>query len=205
MKASAVFRSLSDRFRNVYGSYDDTTHTMTLFVTIAEPLYWRQFRDKADRVRQRATMRKSTVLDVWTIDPSAPKLKDRPTFAVVWQKDLARFMPAVNVATVNREDFMFAQAQAISGAADANLLKERTGNLPTKQDLPGVRIIVPGAEPGTDLDPAVADLLSRINSPSGAEKSGGTSQKRDLSFASKSNMQAPSSNRYHRIINTAGK
>lgn len=204
MKASSVFRSLSQRYKDVYGSYDDTTHTMTLFIAITEPLYWRQFREKADRVRQRAVMRKSTVLDVWTIDPSAPKLKDRPTFAIVWHKDLARFLPAVNVATVNREDFMYAQAQAISGAAEANLIKERSGNMPTKQDLPGIRIIIPGAEPGTDLDPGIADMLARINGPSGAEKAGPTSQKRDLSFPNKTNMQAPSPGSYSKRINTAG-
>lgn len=207
---AAVFRSLTERFPEVCGSYDQSTHSMTAFLSVKGVLDFAEWRKQSERVRRIATMQESTVLPgVWSRDPSAPRLIDTPSYAVSYDTKTDLFHPAVNVATVTQVDFYKALSEATAAAAEATLFRERTGRLPGAGDLSQpVIIFYPTATAGMNGDPAIQDLLTRINKAGGANTAAGsasgrgTMQTQRQPQARPQTMQAHDPDRYHRTIRT---
>lgn len=208
--AGSVFRALIERNPDIVGSYDEATHSMTVFLAVKGVLDFGEWRKRSERVRRIATMQESTVLPgVWSRDPSKPKLIDRPTFAVSYDSQTVRFLPCINIAVVTIGDFAKAQAEAVNAASECNLWQERHGRLPSSGDLSQTAtIFYPTATAGMNGDPAIQDLLTRINKAGGANTAAGsasdrgTSQNKPPSFPRPRTMQAHDPDRYHRIIRT---
>lgn len=160
--AVTTFRALAQR-EPIFGKASVDQHSLTVFLKLPTATSWRDFQRESERIRRHATMRRN-ILGSWSMDEGAPRLNSRPRFAVCYDRQLQRFLPGVNVAVVRMSTFALAQAEAVSAAAEANLLKERTGRLPSANDLASCDfLIVEGMEPGTEMEGAVSDLLQRIN------------------------------------------
>lgn len=208
--AAAVFRSLTERNPDACGSYDAATHSLTVFLAVKGVLDFAEWRKRSERVRRIATMTEASVLPGhWVRDPSKPTLVDRPTFAVTYDSKTARFLPCINIAVVTIGDFAKAQAEAVNAASECNLWQERHGRLPSSGDLTeAVTIFYPTATAGMNGDPAIQDLLSRINESGGANTAAGsasgrgTSQNKHPSFSGQRSMQAHDPDRYHKRIRT---
>lgn len=202
--ATANLKALMQKKPDLRAEYDEVTHTVLAFVTINGVPQFKEWMDSTDWIRRRIRMRQSSVLDVWTVDPGAPNLRNKPTHAVIYNKQLDQFRPAVNLATVTYALLYFAAAQAIDEAAQCNLFRQRHGRMPDEADLDGVqKIIYPGAEPGTQMNPEVADLLTRINATPGpkpglsTDAGPGTSQIQGDSDSDPQTKQAKNPDRYH--------
>lgn len=203
-KATANLRTLMQQKSDLHGTYDHTTHTIEAYRIVTGVPQFRDWFNSTDWIRKRLTMKKSSMFDLWVVDNDAPKLRNKPTHAVIYDKQLDQFRPAVNLATVTYALLYFAAAQAIDDAAKCNLFRERYKRMPDKSDLPEIeRIIVPGAEPGSQMPAGIADLLTRINATPGpkpglsADAGPGTSQIRADSDSDPKTKRAKNPDRYH--------
>lgn len=161
---TAAILMLRKKDPDIIAGYNKDLHEVTAFLICRGVLTWDQFQRRSDRARKALTMRKASYLDVLVSDPTAPKLATQPTFAVVYDRSIKRFLPAVNCACVLLSKFYHAEASATAAAAEANLFAERNGRLPQPGEMPTCELIYPGSEAGTTTDPGVIDLLGRINS-----------------------------------------
>lgn len=193
--AKDVFRTLNEYDRQTVGTYDNGKHSLTIFAVVAGVPTFGDWRKRREAIARRATMTQST-LGFWVKDDSKPQLETRPAFAVCYEKTTGRYLPALNAGTnVLQSQFVRSFAEATAAAAEATLHLERTGNHPTPADLDGTLVFIPGAEPGHDTPPEIADLLTRINdggtTPRPAEReSRPTSQTRSGTFSEPRHKQA---------------
>lgn len=196
-----TLRTLSQKHKDLHADYSQETHTITAFMVVSGIPMFNDWMRKTTPIRRALTMTKATVIDAWVADPSAPCLKDRPWTAIIWDESVDAFRPGINLGCVTKGRLSMSLTTAVEQASRATVFKLRYGRLPTTADLPDIeRIIIPGPA-GADLDPAVADLLSRINGrgdtpgPS-AESAPGTSQNGILTNSGQQTKQAHNSNRY---------
>lgn len=200
-----TLRTLSQKKPDLHAEYDEVTHTVTAFMVVSGVPFFKDWMRKTEPIRRALTMTKATVIDCWIPDPSAPKLRDKPWTAAIWDESVDAFRPGINVATVTRGRLSMALTTAVEQASRATVFKLRYGRLPTTADLPDIeRIIIPGPT-GADIDPAVADLLARINGrgdtpgPS-AESAPGTLQNGIPTNSGPQTMQSQNPDRYRKRI-----
>lgn len=201
--ASENLRTLMQKKSDLYGTYDHTTHTIEAYRIVTGVPQFRDWFNSTDWIRKRLTMKKSSMFNLWVVDNDAPKLRNKPTHAVIYDKQLDQFRPAISISVVTFSLFYFAVAQATDDAAKCNLFRERFKRMPDKSDLPEIeRIIIPGAEPGSQMPAGIADTLARINGPGdtpgpSVDADGGTSQTATLSGSRSNAKQAQNPDRYH--------
>lgn len=158
-----TLKTLSQKYKDLHADYDETTHTVTAFVVVSGVPMFNDWMRRTTPIRRALTMTKATVIDAWINDPSAPRLKDKPWTAIIWDESVDAFRPGINLGCVTKGRLSMSLTTAVEQASRATVFKLRYGRLPTTADLPDIeRIIIPGPT-GADIDPAVADLLARIN------------------------------------------
>lgn len=200
-----TLKTLSQRYKDLHADYSQETHTVTAFMVVSGIPTFNEWMRRTTPIRRALTMTKATVIDTWISDPTAPKLRDKPWTAVIWDESVDAFRPGINVATVTRGRLSMALTTAVEQASRATVFKLRYGRLPTTADLPDIeRIIIPGPA-GAELDPAVADLLSRINAPGpnrgpSPESAPGTFQNGIPTNSRPQTMQAQNPDRYRKRI-----
>ena len=162
-ETAATLKTLSQKYKDLHADYSQETHTVTAFMVVSGIPTFNDWMRRTTPIRRALTMTKATVIDAWINDPTAPRLKDKPWTAVVWDESVDAFRPGINLGCVTKGRLSMSLTTAVEQASRATVFKLRYGRLPTTADLPDIeRIIIPGPS-GAELDPAVADLLARIN------------------------------------------
>lgn len=204
-ETAETLKTLTQKRKDLFASYDESAHSITAFVVVSGVPMFTDWMRKTEPIRRQLTMKEATIVDCWVCDPSAPRLRDKPWTAIIWDESVDAFRPGINLGCVTKGRLSMSLTTAVEQASRATVFKLRNGRMPTLSDLDGVeRIIIPGPS-GADLDPAVADLLSRINGrgdtpgPS-AESAPGTLQNGIPTNSGPQTMQAHQSDRYHQRI-----
>lgn len=163
IRAGDTIKRMADNHSDVCGSYDDATHSMTVYAAITSATDFDAWQPRAAELRNEATRVRSTVIpDVWILNPSAPILLGEPIAAVRYSRQARAFLPVVNICCWRQAQFVQAKAIAIAAASDAMIHAEKTGELPAEID--GLEVFYPSAmfQPGR-FGAEVESLLSRFN------------------------------------------
>ena len=158
--------TLKASYDGLAGTYDGTTHTYRLFLTVYGQTQ-RTWSEQAAKVRRDATMRPATI-GGYVRDNDAPRLERHPLHACLFDEGRNAFVPVVNITATEAEwDEACNDARHLAGAAQ--LFAEQHGKLPGRGDVDGLVIypagdhVTQGIMQGVHRASVFDDLAARFN------------------------------------------